>query len=228
MAPALDALRKMDFDAVKTTVVGLQKRIEGSYAATKDGVIANVKEQIGGALKQNLDRLGGAREAASENFQKLSTMHGETTSLVKSHSALLTGFRAKMLELRLKNPLLDSRAMLMSSMVDELYGSLQALEEGQAELQEGQNRTLNKLEAILNCSRVCESISNQGLRIGPRRSPLGQAEERMQRFRFAWMTSCRSSGVLRRHDILHATGCSGTSPCGRPSSAHTSPLRSSG
>ena len=70
IAPALEALRKIDFGPVEITVVGLQKNIEGSYAATKDGVIANGKEQIGSALKQILDRLGSARETASENVQK--------------------------------------------------------------------------------------------------------------------------------------------------------------
>ena len=74
MTPAPEALRKMDFDAVKTSVVGLQKNIEGSYAATRDGVITNVKEQIGGALKQILNHLGSARKTASENFQKLRTL----------------------------------------------------------------------------------------------------------------------------------------------------------
>ena len=85
------------------------------------------------------------RETPSENFQKLSTMHGETTSLVKSHSALLTGFRAKMLEFE------ESIAACMRQ-VDELFGSMQALEERQAEFQEGQNRMLDKLEAILSTS----------------------------------------------------------------------------
>ena len=69
--------------------MGLQKQIEVSYAATKDGVISNVKEQVGGALKQMLERFGSARETALENFQKLSTMHGESTALIKSHSTML-------------------------------------------------------------------------------------------------------------------------------------------
>ena len=46
LAPALESLQKVDFDALKTTMLGITKQIERSYAATKDGVIANVKNKL--------------------------------------------------------------------------------------------------------------------------------------------------------------------------------------
>ena len=87
---------------------------------------------------------------------------------MKSHSALLTGYRAKLLEFK------ESLAGFKRH-IDELYGTAQALEERQAELQEGQNRSLDKLEAMLEL-------------IVPRQFPPAQAKEQMQRFQFAWMT----------------------------------------
>ena len=52
--------------------------------------------------------------------------------------------------------------------VDELYGSVQAWEERQAELQEGQNRSLDKLEAILE---LLQSVREHEQSRPPYRAP---------------------------------------------------------
>ena len=161
LAPALESLQKVDFDALKTTMLGITKQIEGSYAATKDGVIANVKEQVGSISKQLLERMGNARETALENFQKLSTMHGESTALIKSHSMLLQGHRAKLLEFEESLALLKHRG-------DDHNEAMQALEERQAELQESHQRALDKLDAILE---LLQSVRDHQTSRPPFRAP---------------------------------------------------------
>ena len=105
--------------------------------------------------------MGNARETALENFQKLITMHGESTALIKSHSTLLQGHRAKLLEFE------ESLALLKRRM-DDHNEAMQAFEERQAELQESHQRALDKLDAILE---LLQSVRDHQTSRPPFRAP---------------------------------------------------------
>ena len=107
-------------------------------------------------VKQLFEKLGAAREIAAEHFQKLQMAHAESSSIIKSHTALITGFRTKPVEF-------EEQLGQYLKHTDELYGSVQSLEERVVELQ-GQQCMLDKLEAIIanHCSDARDQRKSTG------------------------------------------------------------------
>ena len=119
----------------------------GRHAATKDTVMASLKELFAGHWKQMQERFTAARETASEHFQKLQASNAEGNAVLKSHTQLLTAFRTKIQEL-------EDVITGYRKHVDELGGHLQSMEERVAELQDGMSKALDRLEGLTELVQI--------------------------------------------------------------------------
>ena len=93
-------------------------------------------------LKQVQDRFASARETAAEQYQKLQAANAEGSAVMKIHTSLLSSFRAK-------QPEFEEILTNYHKHIDGLAGNIQGVEESLTELQDGQQRVLDRLEAVL-------------------------------------------------------------------------------
>ena len=110
--------------------------------AARDAATAGCKEAMQATYKQISKRFANAREKAADHYQMLQASHAEATAVLKSHTSLLTSFRAKIAER-------EEGITSYKKHVDELYGTIQSREERLVKLQEGQGRNLDRLKALL-------------------------------------------------------------------------------
>ena len=144
IAKAVGTIAKWDPETNSTALAAIKQAVENSFAATKDTVMASLKELFAGHWKQMQERFTAARETASEHFQKLQASNAEGNAVLTSHTQLLTAFRTKIQELE----------AVYRKHVDELGGHLQSIEESVAELQDGMSKALDRLEGLTELVQI--------------------------------------------------------------------------
>ena len=130
---AVRAVAKWDFEGLKTAMTAMKQTVETAWTDTRDAMAKNLKEALAANLKQILERFSGARETAADHYAKLQASHAEGTAVLKSLTALLTAFRAKLAEL-------DEVMTNYKKHIDEVYWAVQSMAEQVAELHYGQTR----------------------------------------------------------------------------------------
>ena len=138
VATAIATMSKWDVEGLKTMVGNVKQAVEASCTSTREATAALLKELMATHLKQVQDRFASARETAAEHYQKIQAANAEGSAVMKSHTSLLSSFRAKQTEF--EEILTNCRKHL---------GRVQGVEERVSELGEGQQRMLDRLEAVL-------------------------------------------------------------------------------
>ena len=146
---AVGTIAKWDPETNSTALAAVKQAVENSFAATKDTVMASLKELFAGHWKQMQERFTAARETASEHFQKLQASNAEGNAVLKSHTQLLTAFRTKIQEL-------EDVITGYRKHVDELGGYLQS------NYRMACRKLSTDWKGSLSLCRSCERASRRG------------------------------------------------------------------
>ena len=167
-ATAIATMSKWDVEGPKTMVGNVKQAVEASCTGTRDAMAALLKDMMAAHLKQVHDRFASARETAAEHYQKLQAANAEGSAVMKSHTSLLSSLRAKQTEFE------EIRTNYRKH-IDELAGNIQGVEERLTDLQDRQQRVLDRLEAVLEILQGLRESTPRVPYRAPPTAPSGEA-----------------------------------------------------